>query len=613
MTPQHLSMGLLLLLPPLLALAFWLGLRRARATMQLEQQALDAARSSALVALQENHLLHARQHALMDSIDDLAWLKDDQSRFVLVNRKFGEVFQRSPASIVGLNDHDLSPPDLAAHYQAHDQLVMAQRSVERLEEQILRPDGALGWAETIKVPVLGPDGTVVGTAGIARDISAQKAYQRQIEFLAAHDPLTGLFNRRHLEVQFQPFADTHGRFAALFLDLDNFKLINDTDGHSIGDELLRQLATRLSAAMPAHALLTRLGGDEFMVLLPLQSDQPGVLDGQAAALADTVGAPYDIDGARYVVSCSIGIAVYPEHGADRLTLIKHADIAMYEAKEKGRNRVCWFVPGMAVDTLTRRDLEQLLRDALQHGLFELHYQPLVETRSQRIVGAEALLRLRDRNGVWISPANFIPIAEQTGLIEQLGDWVLDAGLAQLAQWRAVGHHDLLLAINISGSQLDQPGFVEHLAQRLHDTQVPGSALELELTEGVLMSNVAASILTLSRLADLGISLAIDDFGTGYSSLAYLKQLPIHRLKIDKSFIDGLPEDSGDVVITRAILHLASTFGFAVTAEGVETAAQLAFLSEAQCNNVQGYHFSPAVPAAQFASLLAASQAKAGTA
>ncbi|GAA5185593.1 hypothetical protein GCM10025771_41830 [Niveibacterium umoris] len=579
--------------------AFWLGARRADLAMRRERDASEAARTTAVSALAQLRLLQAHQQALMDSIDDLAWLKDRDCRFMLVNRKFGEVFERPPESLIGKTDYDLSPPEMAAHYQAHDKLVMSKRQVERVEEEIHRVDGEIGWAETIKVPVFGADGEIVGTAGIARDITLRKRYEREVEFLARHDPLTGLHNRRHLEEQFEPFAAEHPRFAALFLDLDNFKLINDTDGHSVGDELLRKLSERLKGEVDREDLLVRLGGDEFLLLSPLGADSPDALDHLASRLERAVGTPYEIAGVKYVVSSSIGIAIYPEHGRDRQTLVKHADIAMYEAKKKGRNRVCWFEEALASETVARRRIELRIREALKDDAFELHFQPVADAQSGKIIGAEALLRLRDVQGSPISPSRFIPIAEQTGLIEEVGEWVLSKGLKQLAQWRAAGKTGLRLAINISGTHFANVNFVERLAARLREHGVPGSALELELTEGVLMVDAEANISTLARIAALGVSLAVDDFGTGYSSLAYLKQLPIHRLKIDRSFVSGLPAHPGDIAITRSILHLAQTFGFEVTAEGVETQAQLDFLREAGCPAVQGYLFSPARSPAEF--------------
>ncbi|MCX9158170.1 EAL domain-containing protein [Niveibacterium sp. 24ML] len=582
-----------------LPIAFWLGARRADKAMLREREETEDSRTSALAALAQTRLLQAHQQALMDSIDDLAWLKDRDCRFKLVNRKFADVFGSAPASLVGKTDYDLSPPEMAAHYQAHDRMVMETRQVARYEEEIHRENGEIGWAETIKVPVFGENGEVVGTAGIARDITLQKRYQREVEFLAQHDPLTGLYNRRHLEDQFEVFAASHTRFAALFLDLDNFKLINDTDGHSVGDELLRQLAARLKGETGRNDLLVRLGGDEFLLLSPLGSDSPDALDDLAGRIETAIGTPYEIGSVKYTVSSSIGIAVYPEHGNDRQTLIKHADIAMYEAKKKGRNRICWFEEALASETVEQRRIELRIREALKEKAFDLHYQPVADTQTARIVGAEALLRLRDSHGAPIPPARFIPVAEQTGLIEAVGEWVLDTGLRQLAAWRAAGHLNFRLAINISGTHFTSPHFVERLAARLRETNVPGSALELELTEGVLMADADANISTLARIAALGVALAVDDFGTGYSSLAYLKQLPIHRLKIDRSFVKGLPVHPGDIAITRSILHLAQTFGFEVTAEGVETREQLEFLREAGCPTVQGFYFSPARSAADF--------------
>lgn len=568
----------------LLPVAGWLGWRAARRVAPPPPPPHDD--EGALARLQ---LLQAHQQALMDSIDDLAWLKDRECRFLVVNRKFLDVFHLPPGALVGKSDYDLSPPAMAKHYQDDDRAVMASRQPRRVEEQIHRADGEIGWAETIKVPVFGPDGEVVGTAGIARDITLRKRYEQQVEFLARHDPLTGLFNRRHLEEEFDAFASRHRRFAVLFLDLDNFKMINDTDGHSVGDELLRLLALRLRGELHEDDLLVRLGGDEFLLLKALpESGGNEIADGLAERLQSVIETPFVIAGTKYVVSSSIGIASYPAHGADRLTLIKHADIAMYQAKKAGRHRFCWFEAALANEAAERRAIELRLREALENEGFQIHYQPICETSSGRILGVEALLRMSDAQGQPVSPAVFIPVAEEAGLIEPVGRWVLLGGLAQLASWRAQGHTGLRLSINISGIQFANPHFVNEVAIALRDAGVPGSALELEITEGVLMADVAAATTTLNSIAALGVRFAVDDFGTGYSSLAYLKHLPIHRLKIDRSFVDGLPGHTGDSAITRSILQLARTFLLEVTAEGVETTHQLEFLRQAGCPAVQGY-------------------------
>lgn len=547
--------------------------------------------------------MQAHQRALMDSIDDLAWLKDKDGRFLMVNRKFGDNFHLAPDALVGCNDFDLSSPEMAEYYQQIDREVMAQRKPLRAEERIVRPNNEIIWSETIKVPVFNAKGEVIGVAGTARDVTVRKHYETQANYLAQHDPLTGLFNRRYLEEQFSAFAQKHPSFVAIFLDLDNFKMINDTDGHSIGDEILRLLALRLKSQTTEEDLLVRLGGDEFLLLKSLTNLDVTAIDMLAMRIEEAIGSPCLVSGNKYIVSSSIGIASYPEHGSDHQSLVKHADIAMYEAKKSGRHRYCWFHEALANATTQRRDIEKRIREALELDEFALYYQPVCDTASGRIIGAEALIRLNDHEGKPIPPSVFIPIAEQGGLIEPVGEWVIHTGLKQLAQWRDQGFTELQLAINISGTQFASSRFVEHLDAWLQESGVPGSALELELTEGVLMGDVQSAQATLNRIGALGVRLAVDDFGTGYSSLAYLKNLPIHRLKIDRSFVDGLPAHPGDTAITRSILQLAKTFLLEVTAEGVETQEQLDFLRQAGCSAVQGYLQSRPCPATDFANLL----------
>lgn len=592
-------------------LTLWAGLFAAAGIavgvlfMRRRYTYLQRKEADAQMALEKAAVLHSQQLALMNSIDDLAWLKDAESRFLFVNRKFGQVFGRDCQSLVGKTDYDLSAPEMAAHYQAHDRLVLDTKQIQRVEELITLENGSMGWSETIKVPVFDAHGEIVGTAGVARDITERKLFQQRMEHLARHDPLTGLANRLYLEEQFEQFIQTHPEFSVLFLDLDNFKLINDTDGHSIGDELLRAVAQRLLVALRPGDVLVRLGGDEFLILM-LQSQDGAKVEAYAQRLVSAICIPFLVANNQYTISASIGIARFPLHGTDRLTLIKHADLAMYQAKKEGRNRFSWFRGELASQTVERRQMEMRLRQAIENNDFILYYQPVIETKTGRIIGAEALIRMLDKEKGIIPPVQFIPLAEETGLIETIGNWVLRAGMKQMQDWRMRGLPEIQLSINISGIQFLQENFAHQLSYLLEEYQLPGAAIELEITEGILMSDTVASMDILTAIKKLGVALAIDDFGTGYSSLSYLKHLPIDRLKIDRSFVDDLPSHAGDIAITRSILHLAAAFQLQVTAEGVEMNSQFEFLRDLGCEAVQGYLFSRPVPAQDFEKLLIAS-------
>jgi|GEM_PF-6429495 len=603
-------MGYALLIALAVMFAFALGwFAQGRRT----RSARGTARTAPASAPSENApawLLQAQLQALLDCIDDLAWFKDRDSRFVRVNHKFAEIFGRKPDDLVGATDFDLSPAPAATRYRADDQRVINEGRALRLLEEVQHAPDEAGFSETLKLPLRDPQGEIIGTVGVARDVTLRQRYEQQIEYLALRDPLTGLHNRRHLEQEFAAFAERNPHFAALLIDLDNFKLINDTDGHAVGDELLRVLAQRLRRSVSAGCMLVRLGGDEFLVLFPVVEAEQGTIDVVAGTISRAISGPCHLGHNRYVISSSLGIAAYPEHGNDRLTLIKHADLALHRAKAAGRNRFQWFEPSLASETALRRSIEQRLREALERRAFALHYQPIFDSVTGRVVTAEGLLRLVDGREPPLPPALFIPVAEETGLIDALGTWVIREGLLQLARWRKIGYSDLRLALNISGLQFSEPGFADRLARWLKDAGVPGEALELELTEGVLMTDIDAKLDTLHALRELRVQLAIDDFGTGYSSLAYLKRLPIQRLKIDRSFVVGLPGHAGDSAITRSILQLARTFQLEVTAEGVETAAQLDFLRGIHSGEVQGYFLGRPLPWGEFESLLQRDRAEA---
>jgi diguanylate cyclase (GGDEF)-like protein/PAS domain S-box-containing protein len=431
------------------------------------------------------------------------------------------------------------------------------------------------------------------------DISERKANEARIDYLAHHDPLTGLINRYNLENRLdQALLSAHRdglRVAVMFIDLDRFKTINDTLGHHVGDLLLIEVARRLRDGVRESDIVARLGGDEFIVVLTRITE---AMD--AAPLADKIlrslGQPYVFDGKELHSSPSIGIAVYPNDGEDGPALMKNADTAMYHAKERGRNNVQYFTSAMNAAASERLELENDLHQALRDNQLHLHYQPQVRSCDGRIFGVEALARWHHPVHGDISPLKFIPIAEESGLIEALGSWVLEAACRQLNAWRAEGIEDLRMAVNLSAQQLRSPDLVQAVDALLKRHGLKGSDLELEITESVAMENPERAIDQLQALRDLGIQLAIDDFGTGYSSLAYLKRLPIHVLKLDRTFVRDIETDPSDAEISAATLALAHNLGLKVIAEGVETEAQRDFLIRHQCDFMQGFLFSKPLPA-----------------
>ena len=443
-------------------------------------------------------------------------------------------------------------------------------------------------------------------AGLESEVVERRRADLRVAHMAHHDALTGLPNRTLLSDRVgQAIARAHRgerKVALLVLDLDRFKIVNDSLGHTTGDLLLQAVAARLSGCLRDEDTAARLGGDEFIVSLPDVSDAPEAAAVAARILAE-LARPIVVAGQTLHVDCSVGIALFPDDGDSADTLIRNADTAMYHAKESGRANFQFFDPQMTERVSRRLSTETSLRRGLERGEFRLHYQPLIDLASGRIVGAEALLRWPQPDGRMVSPADFIPVAEDTGLIVPLGEWVLREACAQAQAWQA-RQPGLRMAVNLSARQFQQKSLAGMVAQVLAETGLAPSLLELELTEGMLMHNVEEAVRTLTQLHRMGLRLAIDDFGTGYSSLSYLKRFPIDTLKIDRSFVRDINTDPDDAAIVTAIVAMARSLHLEVTAEGVETAPQAAFLRSLRCNLVQGFHFGRPMPAEDFASRLA---------
>jgi len=388
----------------------------------------------------------------------------------------------------------------------------------------------------------------------------------------------------------------------MFIDMDDFKSINDTLGHAVGDGLLMEVARRLRDSVRDSDVVARLGGDEFVLVLT-------EVDGATAAarVADKIlrslGQPYCLEADVLHVTPSIGLAIFPNDGDDGETLMKHADTAMYHAKSQGRNNVQFFAAEMNRAAVERLRLDHDLRVALDERQFELHYQPQIDARTGDVVGVEALVRWRHPSDGLVSPLKFIPVAEETGLILPLGEWVLDEACRQLREWRDDGLSGLTMAVNLSAHQLRSPNLIAYVAEVLHRHGLNGHDLELEVTESVAMDNPEASIGRLKDLRNLGIHLSIDDFGTGYSSLSYLKLLPIHTLKLDRSFVRDIETDANDVAICTATISMAHNLGLSVVAEGVENAAQQNLLLSHRCDFLQGFLFSKPVQGADASSFI----------
>jgi len=468
-----------------------------------------------------------------------------------------------------------------------------------LEADFVRKDGSIfnGLMSAEKVRFNDVDCLL----SVTRDITEKKQAEERIQRLALFDQLTGLPNCTELQTRFKfalNLAQRHGKqMALMFLDLDRFKNVNDTLGHSVGDQLLMAVSQRLKTTLREEDTLSRLGGDEFILLLP-DATEEGARE-VAMKLIEAAAQPYQIDQYELINTISIGIAIYPQDGADFETLSKNADAAMYRVKRAARNDLCFFTEEMQANSVRSLQLVNALHHALARNELQVHYQPQIAMQDGRIIGAEALLRWTHPELGAVSPAEFIPIAEDSGQILQIGEWVLRTAVQQLKTWMNQGLPAMVMAVNLSAVQFRHPNLIEMVTRILDEAGVPAELLEIELTEATAMDNPATAIDIMNRLHERGIRMSIDDFGTGYSSLSYLKKFKVYKLKIDQSFVRDISHDPDDKAIVTAIINLASSMGLQTIAEGVETASQLAYLRLQGCDEVQGYYFSRPVPADAF--------------
>jgi len=540
--------------------------------------------------------------SVFEKSGEAAIVTDRDKRIIAANPAFVAMTGYSPAELIGQN-----PRILASQQTPRETYRQMWETLEREgywqgELWNRRKNGEIypQWAAISSIR--NPDGKVSHYVGSFNDISERKAAEERIRYLAHHDALTGLANRHSFESRLEQALLTAQReqirIAVLFIDLDRFKTINDTLGHPVGDRLLQEVTRRLQACVRASDIVARLGGDEFVVVLSHIveiSDAAAVADKILKSLANA----YEIDGRQLYSAASIGIGVFPTDGIDGVSLMKSADTALYHAKERGRNNFQFFTSAMNAAAAERLTLERELRAAVQNRQFELHYQPQVVAASGRLCGVEALVRWRHPELGLVPPDKFIPIAEETGLIEAIGAWVLEEACRQLGEWRRAGIGDLQMAVNLSARQLRAADLVATVRELIARHGLGEGDLELEITESVAMAEPSAAIDRLHALRALGVRLAIDDFGTGYSSLAYLKRLPIQTLKLDRTFVRDIETDPNDAAISAASLALAKSLGLQVVAEGVENAAQRDFLASRGCDVLQGYLFGKPAPAGEW--------------
>jgi diguanylate cyclase (GGDEF)-like protein len=468
--------------------------------------------------------------------------------------------------------------------------------------------GDIVWITENVVPIVRPGDTKPDSVLISfSDIGPVREAQRQLKYLATRDSLTGLYNRAYLTERMRDLFAPRGvddgtnglaSVAVLFVDLDGFKKVNDTAGHEAGDALLCSVAERLSACVGRNDTLARVGGDEFVIVVSAYL-HTGELIGLAHRILDMMAVPFAVAGNEYYLGASIGISLFPEDGQDVATLMRNADSAMYHAKQRGRNNFQFFTAELNQHLQRRFTIEQSLRRALAGDELSLVYQPIVDSQNGRTIGAEALLRWYNSELGNVSPGEFIPVAEDAGLIVEIGDWVLEHACEQVAQWRRTLAPHLIVAVNLSPRQFNDK-LLERIERCLAQSGLEPAALELEITERLLMSDSDTVLPILSALSAMGVRMSVDDFGTGYSSLSYLKRFPLHNLKIDRSFVAGLPDHRDSIAITQAVVAMAHSLGMNVTAEGVETAEQAAFLRAIDCDKQQGYLYSRPVGASAYA-------------
>ena len=589
------------------------------ATDAVVTEGLDARTLWQLIAMMFEHrglqqqifVERERAEITLNSIGDAVMSTDTQGRVTYLNREAealtgwtrAEAFARPLADVF-----DVMDGLTGSHAQDPSRLALEHKRKVRLRGNyiLVSRDGKETAIEHSAAPIHDREGAVLGAVIVFRDVMVSRERRLQMLHLAEHDALTDLPNRLLLNDRLArsiALARRYGRrIAVLFLDCDRFKHINDTLGHSTGDQVLRAVAQRLRTCVRESDTVSRHGGDEFLILLS-EVDHPDDAALIAQKIVASVAEPIIVDGHELALSASVGISIYPEDGQDAQSLIMRADAAMYHAKNSGRNRFDLYRSDMEAPEMKRSSIESELRNALDTGQLELHYQPTIDLETGRICGAEALMRWRHPRRGLMQPDEFIPIAEASSLIVPMGRWALLEACRQARRWQDAGLGPIPIAVNVSALQFRTPGFLEDIERFLKETGLAARFLELELTESALMVDTAVTTSLLEVLKGTGIVLKVDDFGTGPSSLSYLQNCPFDVLKIDQSFVHEISSESGDAPLVRAVIAMGKSLGCRIIAEGVETRDQCTYLREENCDEGQGFHFSPALPPAAFAKLL----------
>lgn len=551
------------------------------------------------ILLDQNRIKESeeRYRLILEATNDAIWEEEAGGKRSFSDRWF-EITGYSKSELDKIGDWEklIHPDDYPAARETMLRHKSDRSQYYRCEYRFKTKSGKYIWIQSRGKALFGESGEVYQMAGSHSDITALKEYQQKLQFLAYHDQLTGLKNRPALK---QRVDELNGfeesvRYALLFVDVDNFKYINDTMGHSFGDKLLVKISERLIETLNDSSVVYRIGGDEFVILIERYHKRED-MEMVAVNMLKAFKSQFEVGGMNLYTTVSIGVSIYPEHGHDIDTLLKNADIAVYKAKETGRNRIVFYNEPMNEAIAERMKFEKYLRKALENNEFELFFQPQMDTGSGRISGFEALIRWRNSELGFVSPQKFIGIAEDTHLIIPIGEWVLKAALGFLNRLNKLGYTDLNISVNISMLQLLQDDFVDMVIDKIEEAQLLPHQIELEITESILMESYEVIANKLKQLRTLGVKIALDDFGKGYSSLNYLRQLPITTLKIDKSFIDTISMKNKNRSLTDLIVKMGRSMDLCVIAEGVETREQLDYLIRHKCHKIQGYLFSRPIP------------------